>query len=89
MPEPVAKPRDLVWMIMHVVYVEAEFGLWQLSRTNCQSWIRLRFLNGCLEWAIEANDFDMLGELVDCLRCAETRRYSWVELMTGQTRERR
>jgi hypothetical protein len=72
-PTLLGAPRDLVWMIMHVVYVEAEFGLWQLSedqRADLEP--ELRFLNGCLAWATAADDFDMLGELLDCLRCAES-----------------
>ncbi len=71
-PALLGTPRDLVWMIMHVVYVEAEFGLWQLSAVQFADLEpELRFLNGCLTWAIAADDFDMLGELLDCLRCAE------------------
>ena len=73
-PEPsvLGKPRDLVWMIMHVVYVQAEFGLWQLSADQLAELdIELRFLNGCLGWARAMEDFEMLGELLDCLRCAQ------------------
>ena len=73
-PEPsvLGKPRDLVWMIMHAVYVQAEFGLWQLSANQLAELdAELRFLNGCLGWARAAEDYEMLGELLDCLRCAQ------------------
>jgi len=60
--------RDEVWMVMHLVYVACEFGLYQLpSGTMAREVAHL--LNG-LSVGMERMDPEMVGELLDCLEVA-------------------
>ena len=57
--------RDLVWMAMHVIYRVAEFGLWSVNYDQVEP--EVLFLNAIVPHAIAVDDFDMLGEVLDCL----------------------
>ena len=54
---------------MHVVYRLAEFGLWEANRKDVTP--EVAFLNGMIPVAMETDDVDMLGELLDCLNAVE------------------
>ena len=60
--------RSVVWMVMHILYVTSEFGFLQVDLDVHKH--EVDFLLYHLDNAIARDDFDMLGEILDCLQCA-------------------